>query len=121
MSSDTIIAGLKQGNAIELELVKKLKEGLGFIANGMQNECFNRSDALSELRDKLQEVSTSRVMLEASTDFREGERHECHDSRMEIKNRQQHCSFDSMRPKRPFQKPPVSLRWTSETEQRTRS
>jgi hypothetical protein len=56
MASNAIIEGLKQGNALELELVKKLKEGLGFVVDGMEKECYNRADALSELREELREV-----------------------------------------------------------------
>jgi hypothetical protein len=57
--SDSLIEGLKQGNTVEMELVKKLKEGLDFIVDGMQRECLNRSDALSELREELREVCSS--------------------------------------------------------------
>jgi hypothetical protein len=53
---DSLIEGLKQGNALEIEFIKKLKEGLDFIANGMQAECYNRGDALSELRKRLDSV-----------------------------------------------------------------
>jgi hypothetical protein len=56
---DSLTERLKQGNAIELELVKKFKEGLDFIANGMQTECLNRSDALSDLRTMLGEVCSN--------------------------------------------------------------
>jgi hypothetical protein len=56
MSSAQIIEGLKQGNALEMELVKKLKEGLDFITTGMQTECSNRSDALSKLKETLAKV-----------------------------------------------------------------
>jgi hypothetical protein len=56
MSADAIIEGLTQGNAAEIELVRKLRKGLDFIAEGMRNECYNRSDALSELKEKLQMV-----------------------------------------------------------------
>jgi hypothetical protein len=56
---ESLIERMKQGNALELEFIKKLKDGLDFIANGMQTECFNRSDALSELREKMGEVRSS--------------------------------------------------------------
>jgi hypothetical protein len=59
MSLDTILEGLNQGNALELEFIKQLKEGLISIADGMKLECYNRSDALSEIRDKLMSVSVS--------------------------------------------------------------
>lgn len=59
MSLDTILEGLKQGNALELRFIKQLKDGLSFVAEGMQNECYNRSDALSEISDKLKSVSAS--------------------------------------------------------------
>lgn len=58
MSSDAIIAGLKQGNAIELGVLKDMKEGFVALADGMINECLNRSDGLDELTDKLQLVHT---------------------------------------------------------------
>jgi hypothetical protein len=56
MSSAQIIEGLKQGNALEMELVKKLREGLDAITTGMQKECANRSDALSKLKESLAKV-----------------------------------------------------------------
>jgi hypothetical protein len=51
-----LLAGLSQGNALELEFIDQLKEGLDSIAEGMRNECYNRSDALSEVREKLEVV-----------------------------------------------------------------
>ena len=56
MSSDTIIEGLKQGNAIELGVLKDMKEGLNTVVDGMINECLDRSDGLAELAEKLQLV-----------------------------------------------------------------
>lgn len=56
MPHDTIIEGLKQGNAVELELVTKMKEGLDLVTEGLMRECHNRSDALSELRERFQTV-----------------------------------------------------------------
>lgn len=50
MPPGTIIEGLKQGNAVELELVKKMEEELKFITDGLKRECYNRIDALSERR-----------------------------------------------------------------------
>jgi hypothetical protein len=35
MSAEAIIEGLERGNAVEMELVRKLKERLDLIANGM--------------------------------------------------------------------------------------
>jgi hypothetical protein len=61
MPPDAIIAALKQGNALELEFVKKLKEGLDVIADGMQTECYKRGDALDELREMLQGVDLDGV------------------------------------------------------------
>jgi hypothetical protein len=58
-SLDSIIEGLKQGNALELEFIKKLREGLDFIADNMQKECYNRSDAFSEAHQMLAKVSSS--------------------------------------------------------------
>ncbi|KAH4038698.1 hypothetical protein HBI52_077580 [Parastagonospora nodorum] len=55
----TIIEGLKQGNAVELELVKKMKEGLDSVTEGLMLECYNRSDALSELRESLPTIDAS--------------------------------------------------------------
>jgi hypothetical protein len=49
-SLDSTLEGLKQGNALEQEFIKKLKEGLEFIADNMQKECYNRTDALVEVR-----------------------------------------------------------------------
>jgi hypothetical protein len=61
MPPDNIIASLKQGNALELEFIKKLKEGLDVIADGMQNECYKRGDALEELRETLEGVNLDEV------------------------------------------------------------
>jgi hypothetical protein len=61
MPPDTIIASLKQGNALELEFIKKLKEGLDVIADGMQSECYKRGDALEELRETLEGVNLDEV------------------------------------------------------------
>jgi hypothetical protein len=60
MPSDGIISALKQGNALELEFVKRLKEGLETIADGMQTECYKRGDALEDLRESL-EVHTMKL------------------------------------------------------------
>jgi hypothetical protein len=57
-SLDSTLEGLKQGNALEQEFIKKLKEGLEFIADNMQKECYNRTDALVEVRQKLAKVTT---------------------------------------------------------------
>ncbi|CAO2648130.1 Nn.00g090520.m01.CDS01 [Neocucurbitaria sp. VM-36] len=54
MSLDSILEGLKQGNALEMEFIKQLKEGLDFITDGMQSECFKRSDALSDAKERLE-------------------------------------------------------------------
>ncbi|KAH4967455.1 hypothetical protein HBI31_040590 [Parastagonospora nodorum] len=54
MSLDTILEGPKQGNSLELEFIKQLKESLSFVAEGMQNECYNRSGALSNAIGKLE-------------------------------------------------------------------
>jgi hypothetical protein len=59
MSSNAIIEGLKQGNAIELGVLKDMKEGFVKVVDGMINECLNRSDGLSELMEKLQIVRSS--------------------------------------------------------------
>jgi hypothetical protein len=61
MPPDTIIASLKQGNALELEFIKKLKEGLDVIADGMQTECYKRGDALEELKEMLEGVNLDEV------------------------------------------------------------
>jgi hypothetical protein len=56
MSPNAIIEGLKQGNAIELGVLKDMKEGMNAVVDGMINECLNRSDGLSDLMEKLQLV-----------------------------------------------------------------
>jgi hypothetical protein len=58
-----IIKGLKQGNAVGLEFVKKMEEGLKFITDGLKRECYNRSDALGELRDSLPTLSCGTCSL----------------------------------------------------------
>ncbi|KAF2133129.1 hypothetical protein P153DRAFT_392984 [Dothidotthia symphoricarpi CBS 119687] len=68
MHPDRIMEGLKQGNSIELELVEKLREGLGLIADGMRTECLNRSDALRELREELE---TERIEPERAAALQE--------------------------------------------------
>jgi hypothetical protein len=50
---DNRLTCLKQGNALELELIEQLKDGLDFIVEGMRKECYNRSDALSNVQEKL--------------------------------------------------------------------
>jgi hypothetical protein len=60
MSPNAIIEGLKQGNAIELGVLKDMKEGMNAVVDGMINECLNRSDGLSDLTEKLHLV---RVVL----------------------------------------------------------
>jgi hypothetical protein len=56
-SIESLLEGLLQGNALEMEIIKKLKDGLDLIADNMKSECYTRSDALSELREKLAIVS----------------------------------------------------------------
>jgi hypothetical protein len=56
MSPNAIIEDLKQGNAIELGVLKEMKEGLGTVVEATIKECLNRSDGLSELAEKLQLV-----------------------------------------------------------------
>ncbi|KAI4921883.1 hypothetical protein J4E90_000311 [Alternaria incomplexa] len=68
MSSDAIIAGLKQGNAIELGVLKDMKEGFVALADGMINECLNRSDGLDELTDKLQLEPTATTATTLTAD-----------------------------------------------------
>ncbi|KAF2024177.1 hypothetical protein EK21DRAFT_118048 [Setomelanomma holmii] len=53
-SIDAILEGLKQGNALEMDFIKQLKNGLDIITDGMQRECYSRSDALSEVRENLE-------------------------------------------------------------------
>lgn len=62
-SLDSILEGLKQGNSLELEFIKRLKEGFDFIADGMEKECYSRSDALSEAREKLEKVGALLVFV----------------------------------------------------------
>lgn len=64
---DAVIEALKQGNAIELEPVKKLKEGLNSVTDGLEKECYNRSDAFSELRENLKTVRERRLRAEHIT------------------------------------------------------
>ncbi|KAI4626193.1 uncharacterized protein J4E87_004693 [Alternaria ethzedia] len=59
MSSDAIIAGLKQGNAIEMASLEEVKEGMSSVIDGLLKECYNRSDALSDLMEKVQLESSS--------------------------------------------------------------
>jgi len=65
MSSDAIIEGLKQGNAIELGVLKDMKEGFIALADGMIDECLSRSDGLTELTETLSLVSA--IILNLST------------------------------------------------------
>jgi hypothetical protein len=65
MPPDTIIASLKQGNALELDFIKKLKEGLEVIADGMQTECYKRGDTLEELKEIFEGVNLEEVSLYA--------------------------------------------------------
>lgn len=46
MSSDAIIEGLKQGNAVELGVLQNMKEGLNGVVDGMISECSSRRDGL---------------------------------------------------------------------------
>ncbi|KAI4608766.1 hypothetical protein J4E80_008971 [Alternaria sp. BMP 0032] len=59
MSSDAIIAGLKQGNAMEMATIDEVKAGMNSVLDGMLRECFNRSDGLTELTENLQLESSS--------------------------------------------------------------
>ncbi|KAG9192804.1 hypothetical protein G6011_11538 [Alternaria panax] len=54
MSSKAVIESLKQGNAVEMGMLQELKDGASSFFDGILNECFNRSDILSELTEKLQ-------------------------------------------------------------------
>jgi hypothetical protein len=56
MSADAIIEELEQGNAIEIETLRKLKDGFETLAIGMIDQCLNRSDALSELKENIAAV-----------------------------------------------------------------
>jgi hypothetical protein len=56
MSPNAIIEGLKQGNAIELGVLRDVKEGMNAVVDGMINECLNRSDGLSDLMEKVRLV-----------------------------------------------------------------
>ena len=59
MSSDAIIAGLKQGNAIEMASLEEVKEGMSSVIDGLLKECYNRSDALSDLMEKVSLVGVA--------------------------------------------------------------
>ena len=56
MSSDTIIEGLKQGNAIELGVLQNMKEGFNTVVDGMIDQCLSRSDGIAELTESLKLV-----------------------------------------------------------------
>jgi hypothetical protein len=55
MSVEAIISDIAQDNAIELETLRKL-ECIETLASGLIDESLNRTDALSELEEKLQRV-----------------------------------------------------------------
>jgi len=61
MSSDAIIKGLKQGNALEMASLEEVKEGMSSVIDGLLKECYNRSDALSDLMEKVQLVRTAQL------------------------------------------------------------
>jgi len=52
------MAGLKQGNAMEMATIEEVKAGMNSVLDGMLRECFNRSDGLTELTEKLRLVLT---------------------------------------------------------------
>lgn len=52
-STAAIVEGLKQGNAIELQLVKQLQSELETIAAGLRREGYKKSDALDELSENV--------------------------------------------------------------------
>jgi hypothetical protein len=56
MSPVTTIQGLKEGNAIEADMIKLLKEGLNNIADGLLHECRKRNAALEDLEEDLGKV-----------------------------------------------------------------
>jgi hypothetical protein len=53
MSPRTIIEGLQNGSAAELEFISQLREGMCTLLNGMEAECYRRGDALDELKQSL--------------------------------------------------------------------
>lgn len=55
-STAAIIEGIKQGNTLELQLIKQMRDGLDMIAEGMQRECYNRNDACDELSESMKSV-----------------------------------------------------------------
>jgi hypothetical protein len=56
MSSAAVIKCLKEGNAIETDMVKMMKEGLNLIADSMLQECRKRNAALEDLEEGLEKV-----------------------------------------------------------------
>lgn len=57
MSLDSILETMRQGNAFEMELIKRLREGLNEIGGAMLAECYNRSEALGDAKESLENVS----------------------------------------------------------------
>jgi hypothetical protein len=61
MSTDAIIEDLVQGNAIEIETLRKLNDGFETLAIGMIGQCLNRSDALNELKENIVAVCRYKI------------------------------------------------------------
>jgi len=70
MSSDAIIEGLKQGNAMEMATIEEVKAGMTSVLDGMLRECFKRSDGLTELTEKLQLVRSIILSLLENVELR---------------------------------------------------
>jgi hypothetical protein len=56
MSSAGTVEALKEGNAIEEELVQTMKRGLNIIADNMLQECRKRKAVLEDLEETLVQV-----------------------------------------------------------------
>jgi hypothetical protein len=56
MSSAAAIKDLKEGNTIEEDMVKMMKEGFNAIADGMLLECRKRNATLEDFEEGLKKV-----------------------------------------------------------------
>lgn len=58
-STAAIIESLRQDNALRLDLIKNMKNGLSSIANGVLNQDYDFCNALDWLKESLEQVSRS--------------------------------------------------------------
>jgi hypothetical protein len=66
MSPVATIQGLKEGNAVEEDMIKLLKEGLNTIADGMLQECRKRNATLEDLKEDLEKVGVVRTAFHSA-------------------------------------------------------